>query len=533
MGEAGESPTAAAAAAVDAPARGLRILFFSENPVAFWRYAPLVAELGRRGHHIHLAFKHTSAELIEQLTAGVPGVTVGTSPQELLADGWGRVRFLVRRLADLARYSDPRYDAAPFLRDRMTKSVLKRMGQKDFDPLGRFVALRLAHRIATTRDRALSTRVVAWSERLERSIPTKDRVDEYIRAQAPDLVLVTPVVKSPDQVEFLKSARKLGIPTAACIRSWDQLTNKGLLKWVPERVFVWNELQRDEAVELHHIPKERVIATGSQVFDEWFERRPSTTREQFTSQVGLDPEKPYLLYLGSTLAITRGKNLEVDFVLGWIDALRSSEDAQLRELGVMVRPHPNPGASAQWDDVDLSHYSNAVIWPRGGNRPVSEHARAEFFDSLTHSAAVVGINTTAMIEAAIVGKSVLTILEPTFAQESTLHFHHLLEQNGGFLHVASTLPEHLDQLSHVLHEDEAGAQRRMAFVQSFIRPHGLDQPATPILADAVEQLATTPADPPAKPNPALRTLLTTEAALTTLALAVDLAVRRVRRWRTG
>ena len=43
-----------------------------------------------------------------------------------------------------------------------------------------------------------------------------------------------------------------------------------------------------------------------------------------------------------------------------------------------------------------------------------------------------------MIESAILGKGVFTLLDPEFAgtQEGTLHFHYLLEENGGFLHVA-------------------------------------------------------------------------------------------------
>src|SRR5439155_22512732 len=134
---------------------------------------------------------------------------------------------------------------------------------------------------------------------------------------------------------------------------------------------------------------------------------------------------------------------------------------------------------------DLGRFGNAVVWPREGELPVTDGARTDFFDSLAHSAAVVGINTTAMIEAAIVGKSVLTVLAPDFAQESTLHFDYLLEENGGFLHVASSLEEHVGQLVQTLDESETGGDRRRRFVESFVRPHGLARAATPILADEV------------------------------------------------
>src|SRR5205823_14365290 len=120
---------------------------------------------------------------------------------------------------------------------------------------------------------------------------------------------------------------------------------------------------------------------------------------------------------------------------------------------------------------DLGHLGNVAVCR--GKHPVADEARTEFFDSLAHSAAVVGINTTAMIEAAVLGKSVLTVLNPEFAQEATLHFHYLLEENGGFLHVASSLEQHAEQLGRVLEERAEDAERRRRFGESFVRPHRL------------------------------------------------------------
>ena len=115
-------------------------------------------------------------------------------------------------------------------------------------------------------------------------------------------------------------------------------------------------------------------------------------------------------------------------------------------------------------------------------------------------------------------KPVLTILEPEFGQEGTLHFHHLLEENGGFLHVASSLEEHAEQLGRVLEDRAEDAEQRRRFVESFVRPHGLDRPATPIFADAVEELARTPVDAAAGASMA-RPLLAAEAAFAARRLA--------------
>ena len=67
-------------------------------------------------------------------------------------------------------------------------------------------------------------------------------------------------------------------------------------------------------------------------------------------------------------------------------------------------------------------------------------------------AAVVGLNTSAFIEAGIVGRSVHTILLPQFAgnQTGTVHFRYLLTAGGGLLNVAHEYDEHLRQLEDAL-----------------------------------------------------------------------------------
>jgi hypothetical protein len=499
----------------------LKILFMAGGPQYYLRqYASLVSEFAERGHEVHLAFRGSKGDLPEpaKQVLSAKGVTFGAAPERGALDGWRSVAWLVRGLADLARYTHPRYERAPVLRGRMTEKVISRLKKSsEFEPAGRRRALRLARRLASTTDAELSDRVIRLAARLESAIPTSATIDRYIRAAAPDVVLITPLVnRASEQVEFVKSAHRLGIPAGVCVASWDNLTNKGLLRVVPERVFVWNELQRMEAVELHGIPAERVVATGAQLFDEWFERRPSGSREEFVRRIGLDPAEQYVLYVCSNPAMTDVP--ESEFVLRWIEALRATGDERLRRLGVVVRPHPND--AGQWRDLDLGVFGNAAAWPHEGELPVTREARSDFFDSLAYSAAVVGLNTTAMIEGAIVGKSVLTVLAAELAQEGTLHFAYLLVENGGFLHVASSLEEHAAQLGNVLDEDALGADRRRRFVESFVRPHGLERPVTPILADAVEHLAELPVDAPARAGLPMRTILTLEAGLTSATILI-------------
>jgi hypothetical protein len=508
----------------------VKVLFFvRELPYVERIYAPLIDELLDRGHEIHLAFtKKTRWHRIERGLAGMEreGLTFGYAPHRRHADGWRRVAWLVRSVADLARYAHPRYDRAPRLRARVTEKVLDRIEKGTYlEPLGRSLALQVGRRLASATDAAYSARVIRAAARLEEAIPTSPEIDRFLRTYAPGVVMVTPVVKyGSDEVEYLKSARALGIPAATCVASWDNLTNKGLLKLDPERVFVWNEAQRREAIEQHGISPDHAVATGGQLFDKWFEQQPSRSREEFTAEVGLDPAEPYVLYLCSSPFVVRKPEAEVEFVLRLLEALRASDDVRLRRVGLLVRPYPR---GSQWRKVDLAAHGNAVRWPPRHAHATTAQGLADFYDSIAHSAAVVGINTTAMIEAAIVGRPVLTILEPRFAQEGTLHFHHLLEENGGFLHTASSLEGHLAQLRRVLDEGEEDAERRRRFVESFVRPGGLDRPATPIFADEVEELSRVPVAAPRYSHP-LRALLTLEAAACTALLVALPKLRPLR-----
>jgi hypothetical protein len=249
---------------------------------------------------------------------------------------------------------------------------------------------------------------------------------------------------------------------------------------------------------MHWIPRERIVLTGAQRFDDWFDREPAGTREEFTRKVGLDAAQPFVLYLCSSPFIAPD---EVGFVRRWAGAIRSSTSPALRQAGLLVRPHPQNGL--QWQGVDLAEVGNAAVWPPNGTQPDAGEARADYFDSLYHSAGIVGINTSGLIEAGIVGKSVLTVLDPDFSgtQAGTLHFQYLRWENGGLLRVAGDLDEHLLQLERALEQGADDSRQVASFVERFCRPHGLDQAAAPLVAAGIEELGRLGALPRDRPGP--------------------------------
>jgi hypothetical protein len=447
----------------------MKILFFGRRFTYFRNFDSVLRVLASRGHVIHLAVERETDEgrpLVERLIAEYPeSITVGVAP-ERAQDDWSWVVSRLRHGLEHLRYQHKLFDDTPMLRDR----------SRERTP-GLFVELGDAvDRYARWFRRPVEA-VLRW---LERATPDDPTVRAYVEEHRPDVVLITPLLSlGSAQIDYLHAARLLGIPTALCVWSWDHLSSKALIREVPDRVFVWNDTQKREAVKLHRVPPSRIVVTGAQCFDKWFDRHPSRDRATFGSQIGLPSDRPMLLYVCS--APFSGSAPEAPFVVEWIKRIRSSASSPLRTTPILVRPHPS--RRPEWEGIDVAPLGDVVVW---GGDPSGDTA-ADYFDSLFHSAVVVGLNTSAFIEAGILGRPVYTILLPEWYENQlgTVHFRYLFEAGGGLLTSATSFDEHLRHLDEAL---KAPAIQVRPFVRAFVRPHGLDVAATPVFVEAVERM---------------------------------------------
>lgn len=447
----------------------MRILFFVHSLGRTRHFKSVLAGLAEHRHTVVLA---TAGRIVPQKPGqglyDSPGIEVVSCPNER-ADRWASAAASLRRARDRLRYFDPRYGQAARLTERAAAHTPKSWNRA----LERYPWLK--------RHWALAQRALAVAERL---VPCDPSFLRFVQDQAPDLVLVTPLVEFGSyQTDYVKCAHRLGIPVAYLPFSWDNLTNRGLIRVIPDRVLVWNTHQRREALELHQVPADRLIVTGAPRFDEFFRMRASTTYDEFCVPLGFDPGRPMVLYLCSSAFIAPR---EVEFVRRWVSELRRTpEGCWLRDCNVLVRPHP--ANLAEWASTDLSDLRGLAIWSQRSTM----NADKRLFDSLFHSTAVVGLNTSAMIEAAIVGRPVLTIAAPEFSggQGGTIHFHYLLVGNGGVVSPAESFAEHLRQLAAAPQQQAETIERSRRFLNDFVRPRGLDTPAGAVMVEEIERAA--------------------------------------------
>ena len=476
----------------------MRILFAATHVGFLRNFESTLALLGERGHQVHIVTDRRQVAdtidgtpILERLTARCPGAFTAEVLQFSKRHAWYGFATAVREGRNYWRYLDAAFDQSPKLRARGRQNAPR--------------AVVWLNQLPLLRSQAGVRALTRAFRSLERLIPPRREVEALFDRVRPDVVFVTPLLYfGSQQVDYVRCARRRGIPSVLGVGSWDHLTTKGVIHEVPDRLLVWNELQRTEAVALHDARPDQVVVTGAQAYDHWFATEPSTSRQAFRARVGLPADRPYLLYLCSSPFIAPH---EVDVVRRWMAAIRASTDPPLRAVGLLVRPHPQN--AAQWADVDLGADRSAAIWPRGGANPIGLDARREYYDSMYHAHAVVGVNTSALIESGIVGRLVYSITMPEFSstQEGTLHFRHL--RRGGLLLLAETLDEHVAQLARSFASAGEDRERVREFIRSFVRPHGLGEAATPRVVAAVEAAAGDALAPrrlPAWPRAAQRVL---------------------------
>jgi len=448
-------------------------------------FTSIFDELNRRGHAV---IKTASTE-------DCPGLVkfrvAEGDHRKLLAfdafvrdDEWGRLAYLTRSARDYLRYLKQAHADSLTIKERI-KNMLE-LGIPDI-PYGVGGKLSKALSLLVTEDAAADQLDVILGL-VEDLIPVHHKILEHLRNINADLLCITPyIVTQYGQADLVKAANALGTPVIFMVGSWDNLTSKGTVQIVPDHTLVWNEVQRNEAFLYHGIQKNTVYPVGAARFDEFWERRIEIDRLNYCRLLGLDPVKPIVTYLGSSNLISSD---ERQFVQRWIEGLRATEYSDLATANIVLRPHPK--FAKGWKETFSGQRGVGVALSRGSVLDALNND-SELFHCLVHSRLVVGANTSAELEAAILGKPVFTVEDGYFrsGQAGTVHFRYLA---GPLARLATSLEEHYAQLTEQLMRPEESNVNE-EFIRNFLRPGGLDRRASEVTVDVIENLVNFKGEP--------------------------------------
>lgn len=255
-----------------------------------------------------------------------------------------------------------------------------------------------------------------WWMSLESAMVSGRELESVLSATAPALLVTgTPGTEHLDAL-LLRGARRLGIPSLCVVLSWDNLTSKGYMAARPDRLVVWNERMRQEAIDLHDYAPEDVEVAGVAHFDIYQRPTERLDRAAVCRRLGLDPSRPYVVF-GTVSPFLYAHNRE----LGEMLAAATAEGRIGRDTQLVVRLHPQSAGGGRFGDSCEAFERLAQRYPgtvgldvpqvkTSGLQWALPSGEMVWLASLLHHAAVcINVASTLAIDAALCNTPVLGV----------------------------------------------------------------------------------------------------------------------------
>ncbi len=223
--------------------------------------------------------------------------------------------------------------------------------------------------------------------------------EDLFRHYQPALLFSTDVY-TPQDVKLMRLAKKLGIRTVGMVRSWDNITSKTLLAFIPEYLIVQTDWLKGEIARHGDVrPNDIFVINGIPHYDR-YRAEGRTPREDFFRKINLDPSGKLILFTPPS-----DNYLKHDPITPVV--LRALEAAGAQ---ILVR-------KALVGAIDLGDYQPppGVVFDEPGTSPdftkiyLSRAADQHLADSIYHSDLVVTWASTMIIDAAVFLKPILLV----------------------------------------------------------------------------------------------------------------------------
>lgn len=323
-----------------------------------------------------------------------------------------------------------------------------------------------------------------WWMSLESAVLSGRGLESLISAPTPALLVTgTPGTEHVDAL-LLRCARRLGIPSLCVVLSWDNLTSKGYMAARPDRLVVWNERMRQEAIELHDFAPEDVEVAGVAHFDIYQRPAELLDRASVCRRLGLDPSRPYLVF-GTVSPFLFPYNKELAELL----AVATAEDRLGRGTQLVVRLHPQAVGAGRFGDTRGPYeslqrrYPGTVVLdvPRvttsGLQWALPSDEMTWLASLLRHAAVCINVASTLAIDAALTDTPVVGVgfdgLESLPYEQSIRraydYTHYLPIVNSGGAPVAESFDALITQVNQYLADPsrDAEGRRRIAEEQAW------------------------------------------------------------------
>jgi CDP-Glycerol:Poly(glycerophosphate) glycerophosphotransferase len=333
---------------------------------------------------------------------------------------------LVQDPAFVREFAHPRvrFEDLPPHRPAGLEARLMALIQASYIDSGVTEAVRIRRQEATARKsirwiraKRLLAGVVAPSiVRKESRYALADRLVSHARAEElfdryrPALLLASSPGLIFAEIPLLRTAVRRGVLSVAVDPSWDNFTNKIVPVRRVDRLIVWNELMKQQAIELHGYRPEDVRLSGPPHWDLYFRSRAGATREAFFQRLGADTSRKLVTLTTSP----RELYPHFDHVIRVLSRAMA-EGRWPYPCQLLVRVHPRDDLDRYAEFVNSPHviiekpFRSTVRAGDGMAIDITAESQQHLADTLRHSDVIVQVASTIAVEASIFDTPVVNV----------------------------------------------------------------------------------------------------------------------------
>lgn len=298
-------------------------------------------------------------------------------------------------------------------------------------------------------------------------------------------------VTSTDIIEDQKlvySAMRLSIPAIVLVHSWDNLPARGMLATRPTMLFVWNEVMKAQAEQIHGISSETIHVVGVPQYEYYKSLIKECHEEAFRHGLKIPLEKKIIVY---TCAASHVFPDEALFVERLVDHV-----SKVPGVALVLRLHPEERKGTYLNRYSSSNFVILSVPDDGFRASIksqagSEASVKEFVSLMAYSSVVINLASTTTLDSILFDTPVICprfnlSLSPTAWNAASRWYestHFRLIAESGAIDIANSFEELEDQICSVLKDPDRLRTERMR-LSEILMP---ELPTSELIASLINQ----------------------------------------------
>jgi UDP-N-acetylglucosamine 2-epimerase len=231
----------------------------------------------------------------------------------------------------------------------------------------------------------------------------------YFDRYNPDLVFLAHLFDEPE-INLLREAKKRKVKTIGYINSWDKVTSRCILRLLPDKAIVFNDIVKGEMIRHNEMNEKDIFVSGLPQYDYFYSDESNfLNRQEFFNKISISPDKELLVYASMGRAFSTSDWDMIDFLHNLVE----TKGKLIKDCALLVRFQPNDFV----DEVEIKKrpylkYDQPGIRfgsKRGVDWDMNEADLSHLYSTLKHMSILICYASSISVDAAVFNKPVINI----------------------------------------------------------------------------------------------------------------------------